>query len=351
MDDMTDDLTGYEHRSWIHRIFHDPGYKYFIIWHQVVNIFIYLSCVMIALESIEDLDALYHHEFMVIEWISVIFFTFDYLGNIYTARDRLKYITSFWGMVDLLSILPSYLMVFNFTGVKATKILRILRVIRVLRVLKLARSAMRDVNDSKSGQTNPIVANLRIYFIALFSIMMISSTLMYYVEGGLYTTEAMAEGQAHLDAALVKDGKETGSEKFMPVDPISGNPIAEDKRVFTSIPTAMWWCIVTLTTTGYGDLYPVTVGGRVIAGFTMLLGLVLFGILMNIIGRTLMVVLFGETLDDKDSAHVPATPEEARMAAIQSLAAHNVVDHALAVRLSHLTALELTERLAGQPVK
>ena len=351
MDDITDDLTGYENRSWIHRIFHDPSYTYFIIWHQVVNFFIYMSCVMIALESIEELDAVYHHEFMVIEWISVVFFTCDYLGNIYTARDRVKYITSFWGMVDLLSILPSYLMVFNFTGVKATKILRILRVIRVLRVLKLARSAMRDVNDSKSGQTNPIVANLRIYFIALFSIMMISSTLMYYVEGGLYTTEAMSEGQAHLDATLVQGGKGAGSEKFMPVDPVSGNAIAEDKRVFTSIPTAMWWCIVTLTTTGYGDLYPVTVGGRVIAGVTMLLGLVLFGILMNIIGRTLMVVLFGETLDDKEAAHVPATPEEARMAAIQSLAAHGVLDHEAAVRLSNLTALELTARLTGQVVK
>ena len=341
MDDITDDLTGYENRSWIHRIFHDPTYYYFILWHQVVNFFIYMSCVMIALESIEELDSVYHHEFMVIEWISVIFFTFDYVGNIYTARDRLKYITSFWGMVDLLSILPSYLMVFNFTGVKATKILRILRVIRVLR----------EVNNSKAGQTNPIVANLRIYFIALFSIMMISSTLMYYVEGGLYTTEAMTEGQAHLDDTLVKDGKAAGSEKFMPVDPISGASIAEDKRVFTSIPAAMWWCIVTLTTTGYGDLYPVTVGGRVIAGVTMLLGLVLFGILMNIIGRTLMVVLFGETLDDKDAAHVPATPEEARMAAIQSLAAHGVLDHDAAVRVSKLTALELTARLTGQTVK
>jgi len=113
----------------------------------------------------------------------------------------------------------------------------------------------------------------------------------------------------------------------------------------------MWWCIVTLTTTGYGDLYPVTVGGRVIAGVTMLLGLVLFGILMNIIGRTLMVVLFGETLDDKEKAHVPATPEEARMAAIQSLAAHGVLNHEAATRLSSLSSLELTARLTGQPLK
>ena len=348
MDDITDDLTGYEHRSWVHRIFHDPTYPYFILWHKVVNFFIYMSCVMIALESVEEWDALYHHEFMIVEWISVVFFTLDYLGNIYTARHRMKYITSFWGMVDLLSILPSYLMIFNFTGVKATKILRILRVIRVLRVLKLARSAMRDVNDSKSGQTNPIIANLRIYFIALFSIMMISSTLIYYVEGGLYTTEALAEGQAHLDEQLVKNGKEAGSEKFMPVDPISGNSIPEDKRAYTSIPAAMWWCIVTLTTTGYGDLYPVTVGGRVIGGITMLLGLVLFGILMNIVGRTLMVVLFGETMDEKAHDHLPATPDDARSAAIQSLVAHGILDHEAALRVSRLSTLELTSRLAGQ---
>ena len=59
----------------------------------------------------------------------------------------------------------------------------------------------------------------------------------------------------------------------------------------------MWWCIVTLTMTGYGDKYPVTVGGRIIAAFTMLMGLVLFGILMNIVGKTLMVMLFGESLE------------------------------------------------------
>jgi voltage-gated potassium channel len=56
----------------------------------------------------------------------------------------------------------------------------------------------------------------------------------------------------------------------------------------------MWWCIVTLTTTGYGDMFPVTVGGRLVAAVTMLLGLVLFGILLNVIGNTLMLVLFGE---------------------------------------------------------
>jgi voltage-gated potassium channel Kch len=69
----------------------------------------------------------------------------------------------------------------------------------------------------------------------------------------------------------------------------------------------MWWCIVTLTTTGYGDMFPLTFGGRVIAGTTMLFGLVLFGILLNIVGKTIMVLLFGESLTDESSA--PATRE------------------------------------------
>jgi len=142
---------GVEHPTWIHRIFHDPGYDLFMKWHSIVNIFIYLSCIAIALETVDAVETAYHQELLIFEWISVVVFTIDYLGNVYTAKDRLRYVTSFWGLVDLISILPTYLMLFNFTGVKATKILRILRVIRVLRVLKLARTALQDVNSAKEG--------------------------------------------------------------------------------------------------------------------------------------------------------------------------------------------------------
>jgi hypothetical protein len=134
---------------------------------------------------------------------------------------------------------------------------------------------------------------------------------MYYVEGNLYSPEALEHGQALLDEQikanpLPADAPPEAS-KFMPTDPVSGNPIPEDKRFYTSIPAAMWWCIVTLTTTGYGDMFPLTFGGRVIAGITMLFGLVLFGILLNIVGKTIMVLLFGESLTDDSSA--PATRE------------------------------------------
>jgi len=179
-----------------------------------------------------------------------------------------------------------------------------------LRVLKMARIALQAL-EHKVETSNPILTNLKIYFIALFSVVMISSTLMYYVEGNLYSPEAMAAGQAAFDAQLkitpLPENAPPGAEKFMPVDPISGNPIPEDKRFFTSIPTAMWWCMVTLTTTGYGDMFPLTFGGRVIASMTMLMGLVLFGILLNIVGKTIMVLLFGESLTDDNTT--PATRE------------------------------------------
>ena len=223
------------------------------------------------------------------EWISVGVFSIDYLANLFYSEEKLTYAFSVWGIIDLVSILPSYLMLLNLTALQGTKVLRLVRVARVLRVLKLVRIAVSETN----GTQNPILANLKIYFILFFSVLMISSTAMYFVEGSLYSTEAIEAGQKLLDTTA-----EAGKEpvKFVPVDPISGNLIPEDKRFFTSIPAAMWWCVVTMTSTGYGDMFPVTVGGRIVAGFTMILGLVLFAILFNVIGKTLMVVLFGEKL-------------------------------------------------------
>jgi len=283
----------------IHSLIHDPLHPAFKAWAWLVNALIYSSCLAIALETVESVRSQHHEALTAFEWITVVFFTLDYAFNIYAAKNRLKYLTSFWGVVDLLSIMPTYLMLFNFTSVKATKILRLLRVIRILRVLKLARSAMNDVNAARDGQTNRLAANLRIYFIALFTVLMISSTLMYYVEGGLYTTEAIAEGQIHLDQISLAKGEPAGTVKFAPSDPLTGAAIADDKRFFTSIPEAMWWSMVTLTTTGYGDLYPVTIGGRIVSAVTMLCGLVLFGMLMSIVGKTLMVMLFGESIGDE----------------------------------------------------
>ena len=344
---MTPDKDPYP--TLIHRLIHDTDHPSFRAWTWMINVLIYLSCGAIALESIEVVKADYHAELAAFEWFSVVFFTLDYVFNIYTAKDKLKYATSFWGLVDLLSILPSYLMLLNFSSIRATKILRLLRVIRILRVLKLARSAMNDVNAARDGKTNQIAANLRIYFIALFSVLMISSTLMFYVEGGLYTPEAIADGQVHMDAASAARGEPVGAVKFVPSDPLTGAPVPEDKRFFTSIPETMWWCIVTLTTTGYGDLYPVTIGGRMIAAVTMLLGLVLFGMLMNIVGKTLMVMLFGEPVGHESEEKLN-TPEEKIGAAVNLLAEAGVITHKSAYALMDLPKDELSRRLTEDHV-
>jgi voltage-gated potassium channel len=294
-----------DNEGFLKSMFTQPISKVFLTWVAIINFWIIVSCLSLAGETVEPYASNYADSFKWIEYTAVLFFTIDYLGNLYFAKDRVKYFFSFWGLVDLISIVPTYLMLLNLTALQGSKVLRVLRVVRVLRVLKMARIALQQMQHS-ANKSNPILTNLKIYFIALFSAIMISSTFMYYAEGGLYSAEALATGQAQLDSQLrahplAQDALPTAAI-FMPTDPISGNPIPEDKRFYTSIPTAMWWCIVTLTTTGYGDMYPVTFGGRIIGATTMLMGLVLFGILLNIVGKTIMVMLFGQQIVDNDDS-------------------------------------------------
>ncbi len=281
--------------STLKRVFTDPHYPGYRYWHNIVMVFIFGSCGILALESVQDLADRYAVAFTWSEWITVTFFTIDAAANIIFAPKPLRYIFSFWGLIDIISVVPSYLMLLNLTAVRSTRVIRLLRVARALRVLKLARSAADEAEGAEEHLRNPILANLKIYVIIFFAVFMISSTAMYFVEGMLYSDDAMQAGQADIDAATPVGYI---SPEFMPTDPISGNPITPDKRFYTSIPAAMWWCMVTMTTTGYGDMYPVTVGGRLIACFTMLCGLILFAILLNIINKTMMVLFFGEKLPD-----------------------------------------------------
>ena len=311
-------------------MFTDPHSKAFARWVAVINFWIFISCLTLALETVEPYATEHADWFRAVELLAVAFFTVDYLSNLFLAANRIKYFFSFWGLVDLISIIPTYLMILNLTALQGGKVLRLMRVVRVLRVLKMAKMAVQNIADSVVS-SNPIVTNLRIYFIALFSVMMISSTLMFYMEGTLYSPEHMAHGQAALDAQLLitplpKDALPTDA-KFSPVDPISGNAIPEDKRCFT---------------TGYGDMYPVTFWGRVIGGATMLLGLVLFGILMNIVGKTIMVTLFGEHLDDKagQAEHEPSRDNVVRM-----LAQLQLINESQATELKALGAEEFKARV------
>jgi hypothetical protein len=164
---------------------------------------------------------------------------------------------------------------------RVLRILRFLRMLRVLRVLKLAKTAVRQQRESRERRFNTLKLDLQIYLIALFSAVTILSTLEFYAEAEVANTP------------------------------------------FTSIPASLWWCMVTLTTTGYGDMYPSTIAGRVIAAVTMLTGLALFAMLMNVIGKTMLSSLFGASdleshehtvqrthpaADREDTARTASTP-------------------------------------------
>ena len=234
---------------------------------------ILLSVVSVTLASVRSIYEGHELIFELSELVIVTLFTIEYAINIYVAPDRKKYLLGPWGIIDLLAILPSILLLLDLRALKVTRILRILRflrLLRMLRVLKLAKLAVRQYEKSRAQRFNTLKMDVQIYLIALFSVLTIFSTLEFYAEEGVANT------------------------------------------TFTSIPAAMWWCIVTITTTGYGDMTPSTVLGRIIAGGAMLSGLALFSLLMNVVGKTMLSSLFGSHeigLDEAAKGPEAAAPQ------------------------------------------
>jgi len=242
--------------------------------YQVINDFIvfliFFSILSILLDSVQSIAAKYQTFFTISDWVVVFFFTLEYIANIYVAKKKTKYIFGVWGIIDFLAIVPTY--VTGGIDLRAVKVLRILRVLRflrmmrMLRLLKLAKKATAEYDSSKEAKFSTLKMDLQIYFIALFTVLVTFSTAEYYIERGV------------------------------------------PDSAFTSIPKAMWWCIVTITTVGYGDMYPVTPLGRIVAGMAMLCGVALFGLLMNVIGKSMMSSLFGAS--DLENADVAAKEAE-----------------------------------------
>lgn len=186
---------------------------------------ILLSVLLVMLESVERLDAQYHDFIIISEWIITIFFTIEYILRIFSNRKPWSYIFSFYGIVDLISILPMYLS-FIIPGSRMLSVIRALRLLRLFGILNLVHFTGQESKLKlaiKASRTKIIVF---VYFILIVSILL--GAIMYVVEG-----------------------KESG---------------------FTSIPTSIYWCIVTLTTVGYGDIAPVTTLGQIIASFIMIMG-------------------------------------------------------------------------------
>lgn len=199
---------------------------------------ILLSVITFSIETIPNLKPRTKVILQVVEWFSVIVFTLEYLLRIYVADRKLKFVFSFFGIIDLLAILPFYL---SF-GVDLRS-LRALRFLRLFRILKLVR-----YNRAMNHFTTAIKSAKEEIFLFIF----ITLILIYFSAVGIYYFENQAQPEH-----------------------------------FSSIFDSLWWAIITLTTVGYGDVYPITVGGKVFTFFILMIGLGIVAIPTGIISSAL----------------------------------------------------------------
>ena len=187
--------------------------------------FILFSVLAVVLSSIESLQPQYGAWLFRLEWAFTLLFSMEYLLRIYSSPKPLRYIFSFYGLVDLLSIIPTYVALL-FPGANYCLVVRLLRVLRIFRVFKLVRY----LSEANLLLRSMYAARRKVlvFFTAVLVLCVIFGSLMFLVEG-----------------------------------PDNG---------FTSIPRSIYWTIVTITTVGYGDITPQTVIGQIIATMAMLTG-------------------------------------------------------------------------------
>ena len=186
---------------------------------------IFLSIIVVMLDSVASLHAVYGHLFFLLEWFFTLLFTVEYLLRLSCIGRPWRYATSFFGVIDLLAVLPSYLSLL-LPGAEIFLVIRILRVLRIFRVLKLVQYI---------GEANLLIKALQssrrkitVFMFTVMSLVIIFGSLIYVIEG--------------------------------------------EQNGFTSIPRSIYWAIVTMTTVGYGDISPKTGFGQALAALVMIIG-------------------------------------------------------------------------------
>ncbi len=186
---------------------------------------IILSVSAVILESVSTLRESYHEIFISVEWFFTIVFSLEYILRIYSSPHPWKYISSFYGVIDLLAILPTYLGLITdqatfLLTIRALRLLRMFRVLKLGRYIKEAAVLVRALKGS--------IHKIILFFGVVLTMVLILGSVLYLVEG--------------------------------------------EENGFTSIPQSIYWAIVTITTVGYGDIAPVTVLGKILASIAMLTG-------------------------------------------------------------------------------
>ncbi len=187
---------------------------------------ILISVAAVMLDSVETYRASHGPMLLTIEWVLTIFFTVEYLLRLTCVSEPRKYAYSFFGLIDLLAILPTFIGLF-VPGAQYLLVVRVLRILRVFRVLKLAQYV-----QESNVLTRALWASRRkitVFLFAVFTIVVVIGSIMYLIEG-------------------------------------------QSNDTFSSIPQAVYWAVVTLTTVGYGDITPQTEIGKTVATVVMVLG-------------------------------------------------------------------------------
>ena len=202
----------------------------------ILLISIVLSVLIVMLDSVMELHMRFTKYFFYCEWIFTLVFTGEYITRIVVSRKPMKYVRSFYGVIDLLSIVPTYLSLV-LAGSHYLLVIRILRMLRIFRVLKLTRflSASQVLQKSLQQSKYKIVVFLEV----VITVVVIMGSLMYLLEG-----------------------------------PENG---------FNSIPKSIYWAIVTLTTVGYGDISPATPLGQFLASIVMIMGYAIIAVPTGIV--------------------------------------------------------------------
>lgn len=186
---------------------------------------IVLSVIAVLLESVGGIRARYGDELRAFEWLITILFTIEYGLRLFCVGKPLQYARSFYGIIDLMAVLPTYLSAFVINS-QALLVVRALRLLRVFRVLKLAHFVGEAIELRKALRAS--ARKIIIFLGAVLTIVVIVGALIYLIEG--------------------------------------------EEHGFNSIPQSIYWAIVTMTTVGYGDIAPQTPLGKLLAASIMILG-------------------------------------------------------------------------------
>lgn len=231
-------------RDRVHEIIFEADTKIGRWFDVTLMVLIILSVITVMLESVEEYDVKYHSLFITLEWIFTIIFTIEYIFRLWVTRKPINYALSFYGIIDLVAILPTYLSIFVGSG-QALVVVRILRLMRVFRVFKLGKFLIEGHQLQKAiGKSRN---KILVFLLTVVLLVVIIGSVMYLVEG---------QGQQN-----------TG---------------------FTSIPRSIYWAIVTLTTVGYGDITPQTNIGQFLSAVVMITGYAILAVPTGIVTTELI---------------------------------------------------------------